>query len=101
MNTNDIIAHSYDEDGNREEISLSDVYHNLIDLVRILYFDYMIRCKDGSFEEFKKVCLHNMGLIVDEIDDVYADHVEGAKLALMPKVNKIIPLEYDSEEIDG
>jgi hypothetical protein len=75
------IGYSRDKDGNDEPFSLKDVYHTLIEMTKIAYFNFMINCIDADFEGFKTMHHTAMEKIMKVIHDTYADHVEGARVA--------------------
>lgn len=75
------IGYSRDKDGNEEPFNLKDVYHTLIEMTKIAYFNYMINCVDADFVGFKDAHHAVMEKIMKVINDTYADHVEGARLA--------------------
>lgn len=91
----DTIAFAYDGDGKKHEMDLVDVYANIFEMSKIAYFDFMIRCIDGNYKDFKEAYLATMEKIVDSIHDTYLDHIEGARRGIGNT-----PLEPD-EEYDG
>jgi hypothetical protein len=79
----DIIAYAFDDDGNRSELSLRDVYLQCGEMLKILYFDAMIRGNGEDetmcFSHSKKLILECCGQILDNIHNKYEDHIEDAR----------------------
>lgn len=49
-------------------------------LIRWLYFDYMLRTKDATYQRFKKLYSKKVfSALMDKVNDKYADHVEAAR----------------------
>lgn len=81
----EMIAYYLDDDGKKKEISMIDVYQTLMDMMKIRYFDYMIRHQDvkegempplNRFKEHERATLEHM---INFLHDHYQDHVEGAR----------------------
>lgn len=79
----DIIAYAFDDEGNRSELSLRDVYQQCGEMLKILYFDAMIRGngedQTGCFEHSKKLIVECVSQIIDNIHNKYEDHIEDAR----------------------
>lgn len=81
----EMIAYYLDDDGKKKEISMIDVYQTLMDMMKIRYFDYMIRhqeVKEGempSLNRFKEHEIATLEHMINFLHDHYQDHVEGAR----------------------
>ena len=79
----DIIAYSYDEEGNKHEMSLGEVYEQCGQMIKIMYFDGMIRGNGMSasahYLPTKKMILECLEIMLDRIHNKYADHIESAR----------------------
>lgn len=81
----EMIAYYLDDDGNKREISMIDVYQTMMDMVKIRYFDYMIRhqhMKEGEMPPLDRFKEHEIGTLehmINFMHDHYQDHVEGAR----------------------
>lgn len=82
----EIIAYTFDDDGKKHEMSMVDVYQTMIEMVKVRYFDHMVRymnAKEGelpSLEQFKKNEIATLEHMINFIHDHYQDHVEGARI---------------------
>ena len=81
-----VIAHYIDDDGKEGDITLADIYKHMIEMIKILYFDFMIRCSDADYEAFRPMLVHATQRIMDTLHSTYADHVEGARMAKIDKL---------------
>jgi hypothetical protein len=60
-------------------ITLQQVYQEHFEMMRLMYFDYMITCKDGSFQDFIDFHLTHVKEMLFALNNVYADHLEGTR----------------------
>lgn len=70
------------------ELTVKEIYQTHLDMTRLIYFDYMALCKDGDFDSFCKIHLEHVRIMLFLLHDRYADHVEGAKKAVMESFSK-------------
>lgn len=78
----DVIAYAFDDDGNRTDLTLGDVYDQCGEMLKIMYFDGMIRGQSDNPEGYvfvKKMILECLEIILDDIHDKYEDHIEDAR----------------------
>lgn len=75
----EIIGHFFDSNGNKGEMRLKDVYGTEMEMLKLMYIDYMLRCTDADFDTFKEIHLKATGIMIDVIHSKYADHVEGLR----------------------
>ncbi len=79
----DIIAYAFDDEGNRTEITLRDVYQQCGEMLKILYFDAMIRgnghAETGCYVYSKKLIMECVAQILDNVHNKYEDHIEDAR----------------------
>ncbi len=93
----EIIAYAFDDDGNRHEMSLRDVYEQSAQMLKIMYFDGMIRGSNGygnPGHHTKKLIMENVAVMLERIHDKYADHVEDARKQVF---GKSVSLEGDTD----
>jgi hypothetical protein len=50
---------------------------DLVQHYKTMYFVYMTNYPNATFEEFKRIQIEFSSIILDKIDDKYADHAEG------------------------
>jgi hypothetical protein len=83
----DIIAEIYDKNGNKINMSLKDCYRSYLDVIGLLYHDYMVRVLDGDFPAFKKMHMKSTSRMIDMIHARFADHVEGIRMEFLERNN--------------
>lgn len=79
----DIIAYSFDDQGNKYEMSLAEVYEQCGQMIKIMYFDGMIRgngiSNEADYPYTRKMILQCLSIILDRTHNKYADHIESAR----------------------
>lgn len=63
------------DDGNFVQKGLKDLSENL----KFLYMDYFLSTEDATYETFKEHHLDITEILLDRIDDRYAEWIEGKK----------------------
>ncbi len=81
----DIIANSYDSQGNIVPITMKECYQSYFNCIKLLYHDYMVRIVDGDFATFKKMQMKTTAKIIDMVHSRHADHVEGIRMDFFKK----------------
>ncbi len=81
----DVIGNIFDKDGHRIELSMKDCYKTYLDVVTLLYHDYMIRIVDGDFSSFKKMHMKATSRMIDLVHNRYADHVDGIRMEFLKR----------------
>jgi len=81
----DIIANSYDSNGNIVPVTMKDCYQSYFNCIKLLYHDYMVRIVDGDFPTFKKMHMKTTAKIIDMVHSRFADHVEGIRNDFLKK----------------
>lgn len=88
----EIIAYAFDDDGERQEMTLRDVYAQCGEMLKIMYFDGMIRGNSahGACPQYtKRMILENVALMLDRINEKYADHIEDARHQVFGRKNRV------------
>ncbi len=93
----DVIANVYDKDGRKIEITMKDCYKTSLDVVTLLYHDYMVRIIDGDFYTFRQMHVNTTERMLDMIHSRYADHVEGIRMEFLERSKLIDPRRDQSD----
>ena len=83
----DVVAHAYSKTGEKTELTLRDVYGTQLEMLKIAYFDFMVRVEDADYKRFKSIHMKACSQMMDVLESKYADHVEGIKRKSMEKNN--------------
>ena len=82
----DVVAHAHDENGNTLGVTLGDVYTTAIEMMKIMYFDFMFRCVDATYDGFLESHKGFFERIFNAIHERFADHVEGLRAEKFKKM---------------
>lgn len=85
----DPIATFYDDEGKAREITLSNTFETCTEMMKLMYFDYMIKCPScrrmPDYNIFKETHLNIFNMILDKIHDTFADHVENTRMEVQKR----------------
>ena len=94
----EIIAYAFDDDGERHAMSLRDVYGQCAEMLKIMYFDGMIRGQGtagtATYSYTKKNLMECLEIMLDRLNDKYADHIQDARQQVF---GKAASLEGDTD----
>lgn len=75
----EIIAYAFDDKGGKRPMSLREIYEDCAQMLKIMYFDAMIRGHGSDATWAKDHIMVCVRVLLDNIDDKYADHIEDAR----------------------
>lgn len=75
----EIIARARDGFGNEIALSISAIYSTIMEMLKVSYFDFIVRSKDEDYPAWRQFHVEKLGEIMDHIHEKYADHAEGIK----------------------